>query len=362
MKIGIITHYDVHNHGAILQLNALTAILKQSGHQAQALQFEKNYDFLGVAMKSKYNIGIKSIPYYIRYTLKNGIARTLFNIRKRSLLERFKADNQLLGDYYSEAKDTDAVIIGSDEVFALHTGPTPVFFGHACPAEKVFAYAASFGPTTIEDIESLHCRQFVTSGLNGMCGLSVRDINSCDIAEQLLGHRPEIVADPVILYGYKDEIRTQQAPKLPPYMLVYAYDNNMNESSEVDCIKAYARTHKLKIVSAGFYHKWADYNINVSPTELLNYFHHAQCVVTDTFHGSVMSIITNRPLAVKIRGNGNKLRYLLSEYGLSGRELTAWDSLPEVLAKPIDYEAVNLEVVKRREKSMSYLTKMLSAN
>ena len=27
MKIGIITHYDVHNHGALLQLNALIRIL-----------------------------------------------------------------------------------------------------------------------------------------------------------------------------------------------------------------------------------------------------------------------------------------------------------------------------------------------
>ena len=28
MKYGIITHYDVHNHGALLQLNALKQILK----------------------------------------------------------------------------------------------------------------------------------------------------------------------------------------------------------------------------------------------------------------------------------------------------------------------------------------------
>ena len=28
MKYGIIMHYDVHNHGALLQLNALKQILK----------------------------------------------------------------------------------------------------------------------------------------------------------------------------------------------------------------------------------------------------------------------------------------------------------------------------------------------
>ena len=29
MKFGIITHYDVHNHGAILQMNALKKVLEQ---------------------------------------------------------------------------------------------------------------------------------------------------------------------------------------------------------------------------------------------------------------------------------------------------------------------------------------------
>jgi len=62
MNIGIITHYDVHNHGALLQLNALVSCLKRQGHNAKALQFDKNYDFLGHTFKSKYNISINSIP------------------------------------------------------------------------------------------------------------------------------------------------------------------------------------------------------------------------------------------------------------------------------------------------------------
>ena len=43
MKFGIITHYDVHNHGAILQLNALKEFLATRNIDAQALQFDKNY-------------------------------------------------------------------------------------------------------------------------------------------------------------------------------------------------------------------------------------------------------------------------------------------------------------------------------
>ena len=60
MKFGIVTHYDVHNHGAVLQLTALVKVLARKGIEAKALQFDKNYDFLGVALKSKYDIASRS--------------------------------------------------------------------------------------------------------------------------------------------------------------------------------------------------------------------------------------------------------------------------------------------------------------
>ena len=135
MRIGIITHYDVHNHGALLQLNALIKILSKQGIQAQALQYDKNYDFLGVKLKNKYNISVKSIFFYLNYIRKEGIKKTLFNIKKKRLLDSFKKENNLIGEYYSQTNNVDAIIIGSDEVFALHTGPTPILFGHASPCK-----------------------------------------------------------------------------------------------------------------------------------------------------------------------------------------------------------------------------------
>lgn len=358
MQFGIITHYDVHNHGAILQLTGLIKVLSQKGIKAQALRFDKNYDFLGVALKSKYDISLKSAGFYIKFLFKEGIGRTLYNVKKRKTLNDFKTKNNLIGSYYSESDDLDAVIIGSDEVFALHTGPTPIFFGHAAPADCVFSYAASFGPTTYEDISLKHCIEFVKGGLTSMIGISVRDKNSRDIVRQLTGISPTLVCDPVILYGYKKEIEQLQKPKLPPYLLVYAYDNRMNDCSEVEKIKEFAHRHNLKIVSPGFYHSWCDYNINVDPVSLLAYFKHAQCIVTDTFHGSVMSIITHGQFAVKTRDNGNKLINLLEEYGLTSR-ITTLSDLDLKFKEPIDFDAVENEVCRRRGESMNFLDKMI---
>lgn len=359
MKIGIITHYDVHNHGAILQLNGLASFLRELGHEAFALQFDKNYDFLGIGLKSKYDISFKSIPIYLKYAKEKGLRRTLFNIKKRSLLNAFKSDNSLIGPYYTEAGELDAVIVGSDEVFALHTGPTPVFYGHAAPSKHVISYAGSFGPTTIKDIDSLHCREFVASGLSRMSSLSVRDINSRDIVKELIGYEPEVVVDPVILYGYKKEIESFARPISERYMVIYAYDEHMNDPEEISAIKQLANKMHLKIVSPGFYHSWADINVNVSPIGLLQYVRYADLVVTDTFHGSVTSIICNTPFASKVRGNGNKLCNLLSEYNLENRIVSSPDELEKVVNTAIDYEEVNSIIEQRREKSSQFLKSAL---
>lgn len=359
MKIGIITHYDVHNHGALLQLNALIKVLKDKGIEACALQFDKNYDFMGVGLKAKYDISIKSVGIYARYLCEKGIRRTLFNICKGRILKAFRHQEGLVGEYYSEAKDIDATIIGSDEVFALHTGPTPVFFGYACPGKKVFAYAGSFGPTNFDDIVAHHCLTFVSSGLNVMTGISVRDKNSQEIVARLLGRSPALVCDPVLLYGYERERKAFGPLNLPRYLLVYAYDNNMNACAEVAEIKLYARKRGLKIISAGFYHKWCDRNINVDPVELLNYFVNAACIVTDTFHGSVMSILAEGNFAVRTRNNSNKLHNLLSEYNLTNRIISKAQPMEQILSEKIDYCRVHAELIRRREESMAYLDSMI---
>lgn len=360
MRYGIITHYDVHNHGAVLQLNAICKVLRQEFNiEATALQFDKNYDFLGHEMKAKYEISIKSVAIYLRFLQKRGWKSLLFNIKKRRVLAFFKVEHKLVGDYYTECGELDGVIVGSDEVFALHTGPTPVFFGHALPSKKVFAYAGCFGPTTIDEVERLHCRDLVSSGLRAMVGLAMRDQNSVNMARELTGREVDLVCDPVILYGYEKELEKHEPVTLPPYLLVYAYDMNMNKPEEIEKIKSFACDKGLKIVSPGFYHSWVDYNINVDPIEVLRYFKYADCVVTDTFHGSVMSIITGKEIAVRVRENTNKLLNLLEEYGLDDRVVGDDWNLDRVFSKKINSEAVKAEVLRRREESKAYLCKMV---
>ena len=114
------------------------------------------------------------------------------------------------------------------------------------------------------------------------------------------------------------------------------------------------------MVSPGFFHKWVDKNVNCDPIELLNWFQHAECVVTDTFHGCVMSIITGREMAVKLRDNANKLYNLMIEYEITDRVLGDSMQLENVFTKKVNWAATNKQVKARRASSLEYLKQMIA--
>ena len=242
-KAGIITHYDVHNHGAHLQLYALIQRLKECGYNAKALRFQKNYDFMGGASaRNKYNISIKSVPVYVKYLIKNGVDRTIYNYNKRKTLARFRKQHNLVGGYYSEAKDLDVVVIGSDEIFSIEAGPNPWYYGIGIPCQKEVSYAASFGPTTIEMIEAHNVGAMVEGGLKNLRHIAVRDENSAFIVEHYTGSKPNIVCDPVLLYDFPEQINPASFSNFKKtlkekYCIVYSYDYNMNDDETVLYIK-----------------------------------------------------------------------------------------------------------------------------
>lgn len=361
MKYGIITHYNVHNHGASLQLNALIKVLKRDfSIDAQALQFETNYDFADKSVRDKHKISLKSVGYFFGYIKERGLKIFLFNIKKRKLFRIFNEREKLIGPKVKYSPHLDGIIVGSDEVFSLFAGPTPEFFGYKLPSNKVFSYAGCFGPTTIEDVRKVHCEKFVADGLNSMVGLSMRDQNSIAVAKEFTGREATLVCDPVILYGYEEELFNFTNPQLPKYLLVYAYESRLNEPKEYQAILDYAHKNEMIVVCPGFYHSWADKNINTDPVELLRYFKFAECVVTDTFHGCVMSLISRTDMAVIIRDNANKLVNLLEEYELLDRQLNESMKLDDIFAMKIDWKKTNLQITQRRKASMDYLKEMIA--
>lgn len=365
MKTGIITHYNVHNHGAHLQLYALVQQLKALGYDAQALQYAKNYDFIGgPKAAAKYNISLKSIPIYAKYLFSNGFFRTLYNYKKRKQLASFRKNHNLVGEYYSQAENLDAVVIGSDEIFSIEAGPNPWYYGIGIPCKKQISYAASFGPTTVDMIEQHNMAPLISAGISNLSCVSVRDQNSYDIVKRYTNRDATIVCDPVLLCDFSEQINETQMTEFKrrvkeKYCIVYSYDYNMNDEATVTAIRAYAKKHNLKVYSVAYFHKWCDRNIQLDPLDVFQWFAGAEMVFTDTFHGSVISLATSSQFVSQIRGNSNKLSFLLEQYGVSERKVNDFSEIERLAKTPIDYSVVNTTIQRIRAESLFYLRNAL---
>lgn len=359
MKIGILTHYGVHNHGALLQAYALRTVLTELGHEVCFLRFARSYEYMAQGQASKYRLSWRSIPVYLDFLRQRGLGSVLYNMRKKRTLAAFRAAHFPMAEL-AQAADCDAVIIGSDEVFSLEVGFTPCMYGIGLDCPRVLSYAASFGPTRLADVQARGRGDDIAAGLRGLTQVSVRDENSAQIVEALTGSRPALVCDPVILYGYAQEQCAQQVPAREPYILVYAYDTRMNDAREVAPIREFAAAQGLPLYSVGFYHAWCDKCIDVSPLELLGWVRGARYVLTDTFHGSVLSLICQTPMLVKLRDNANKLACLLAQYGLSGRITQDFHDLAAIAAQPVDWTQAEATLKAQRAQSRQYLLDALA--
>ena len=359
MRIGILTNHTVHNHGAVLQLYALEKVLEQKGCSACALNYKRNYDFLETNLTDKYELSFRSIPYYFSFLKERGLGSVVYNYKKRKLLSRFKREKEMVGEYYSRAKSLDAVFVGSDEVFSIDVGMPPCMYGHGVPSEHIFSYGASFGSTGKKQIENRHVQALIESGIRQFEMVSVRDQNSLKLVRSFGRDDAALVCDPVILYGYQAEKAKMRRPVEEKYVLCYSYDKNMNRPEEQQAIRAIAARMGAKVYSVGFYHKWCDRSVNVDPIELLGYVLYAELVVTDTFHGSVMSIITNTPFCAMARGNSNKLENLLDEYGLSGRLVQQIEEIQSLSEKEINWIKVNKSIEERKTIGITFIESCL---
>ncbi|MEL0584275.1 MAG: polysaccharide pyruvyl transferase family protein [Candidatus Thiodiazotropha sp. (ex. Lucinoma kazani)] len=149
-------------------------------------------------------------------------------------------------------------------------------------------------------------------------------------------------------------------------MLTGPNTNRLDSEDKINSIKIYARSKGLKIISVGFYHEWCDYNLVLTPFELLSLFKNADSVVTDTFHGTIFSIISRKPFVSLLRyenkmgSNSNKLNFLLSQLGLETRIYNYTEDLDIQLNERIQYDKVDDCLEMLRETSMQYICDALS--
>lgn len=352
MKVAILSMQEIKNYGSFLQAFALKSTIGNLGHEVKFLPVKPGVQLPGNKSNlSKWNI-IKrfiGLDFYkrIKYSYK---FHNRFNKEFHPLLDIRGGKDQRF----------DIAVIGSDEVFNClqksWLGFSLQLFGVGLNASKVITYAGSFGATTSQKLKEFNVHEDVAAALNKLSAISVRDQNSLSTINELTGREACLNVDPVFIYDYKEHVPSDVP--YDNYILIYSYPNRLKDKHIVDKIKKFAREKGLKLISVGHYFPWCDKTITPNPFEVLSLFKKAEYIITDTFHGSVISIKYNKKFCTVIRQmNNNKLQYLLKQFGLEDRIWNDEISLEDSIDNEIDYVRVNKLIDKEIHNSLSYLKK-----
>ncbi len=353
MKVGILSMQQIVNYGSFLQSHALKSIIERLGHEVEFI------DIVPGEQLPQYRL---NRFHKLRLLLNRIMVRKPYQQLKYTyrLHKRFKTEflRELGADKQNAQVHFDVVIIGSDEVFNIAQktwfGFSPQLFGAELNTDKVITYAACFGATTIDIIGELGLKDRLAGLLRNINSISVRDQNSKDVITELTGSIPFLHVDPVLAYDFKDEIKPIESRV--PYMLIYTYPGRMNDENEIKAIRSYAKNNGLRIISNANYFDWVDEVITPHPFEVLSYFINASCVVTDTFHGSVMSIKFNKRFLTIVRNsNCNKLSGLLSQFELNDRIVSDMSEFDDKMESEINYSTVNEIISREQLNSINYL-------
>lgn len=359
MRIAILSMQRIVNFGSVLQAWSLRQMVQEvTGVSADFLDIEdtpvlvSNGEVLAAA-------DYRAPACYSQHILQKGKRRiiTMLSSYNKKQIRRFM-QKELRLEVACSQRTYDHVIVGSDEVFNHAEGIRLQLHGAVKQASKVTAYAASCGSARAEDVKPEDV-QTVRIAMNRFSAISVRDAGTALYARYFYDGQIHRHMDPVLMGC----LHARKARKvwLKKYLLVYAYGQRIRTTEEIEAIRVFAKKKGLKIVAMGGSQFWCDLYIPASPMRMLDWFAHADYVVTDTFHGTIFSVINQKKFAAIVRpSNENKLTSLLEDLSLAHRKLTNSKMLESVLEQSVDYDAVNAILARERVRARAYLKEHLT--
>jgi len=373
-QVGIMSMQRIRNYGSSLQAYALKRTIESLGEGAEVsfLDYQPGPTLVPDAVHSS-KLGRSLAKLWEYNDVDAGVVdRIRFFNHKRAYAAKYFPMLGIGEDPGAEF-DLDVQVIGSDEVFNCFQSNTDVgysrdLFGRHPRAPKVISYAGSFGNATLERINAAGLRADIEEDLAGLAAVSVRDRNSADIVGAICGKTPEVHVDPVIVYDWAHLEHRIPLERLVDdrYMIVYGYSGRLDQS-ENDLIRRHAREIGVQVICIGGVQACGDRFVDCDPFELFAYFRDAEAVITDTFHGTIFSLINHVPFGTIVRptrgesyGNEEKLGFLLDTFGVMSRRLCDVADIARVLDIPIDADLVDSTIRHERSRSLAYLSREIS--
>lgn len=355
-KVGIVTLVGNFNHGNRLQNFALQEAIKELGFDVDTLRISQN--------ESKIKKLVKKIIEYSSFFIKKNAK--INSINRTQKIDRFTREYIKQSHYtipINESSNIDKeysyFIVGSDQVWNPNYNPDDNYFLDFTHKKKI-SYAASLGVSSLED----DYKKKIINLLSSFDFISVREESARVLLQNCLKQKVEHVIDPTLLLSkekWENIISEKHVSNTNGnYILLYFLGSIDNEVKEK--IKLLSLKHNYKIIDIMDDKNKENYVID--PFEFLAFIKGSSLIFTDSFHGTVFSIILNRPFVVCERclgkdGNMNtRIDSLLETFNLKDRTFnnqTIKDTWTE-----IDFAIPNKTLYEKREQSKLFLETSLS--
>ena len=321
--------YTTHNFGAVMVGYAVEQAMKKLGYRPSTINFIPKSELFSVTGNNPFELFRK------RFMNLTGVVTSKEELSKY-INDRF-----------------NILCIGSDQIVRGGWSHDFAYYLDWVHGRKtLLSYAASFGTASLD----MDRRQkvYAKKCLDRFDAFSVREYSGTDIMKREFGMDVPVVCDPTMLLSsedYQPIIDAEASVTLPEeYIACYFLDE------KVDKLKELAKYYP---VIDAYKDENSDYR---SVGDWLNIIKNAKYVVTDSFHGSVFSIIYRKQFIVlptQNRGN-ERIETLMKHLG-QNRFVTGEESMTlNIFSRYIDYARSERLLEARRADGFSYLKKALA--
>ncbi len=355
MKTGILTFHNPANYGAAFQAYALwKTVSEMPGQMAEIIDYE-NPQISAEAQLRK-----MAADRSVKGLVKKVIAYPYMR-RKQALFQAFlraqgcvSQTRYVRDSLHESAGGYDTVVFGSDQVWNLDlTGQDWNYFGAFSKDTRKVAYAASVGSC---DLSARLDR--VKPYLESFAAISCREQLDQRMLEEKIGIAAEHVLDPTFLLPAESWRSLEKPIKVPEaYILLYLISP---QESDFGYARELSEQTGLPILYVNYSYRRARGVRNlgaVSPENFLYLLDHARYMVTNSFHGTALSINLQTDFYCQLpsrKGRGNaRAQEVLERLGLTDRCL--YDD-SKIAPRPVEnWEQAHKQLALERQASKQYL-------
>lgn len=385
MKTATATWITYNNYGTLLQAYALQKAIEKLGHENVILsdnEILKEFRASRVNTPKVKRVVPAESPTGRLERLAADPGRILRSLLCRRDPERYGSpyeDSQkACGEFRKEAlkircdvagatlpglnEDYDAFVCGSDQVWSVFDNNFNPYYYLDFVQKRKIAYAPSLGTDQITPEKAEKLRQLLAD----FSAVSVRESVSAKQLSEITGRQVQWVADPTLLHDreFWSEFTSELPQRKKKYLLCYFLEHR---AWYISYARKLARKLGLKLllIPSRWDHLQHSFvaDFPVGPREFAALFRDASYVLTDSYHGSIFSLLFEKDFQylqrfAKDDPNSQNIRVesLFKYLSLENRIVTE-NKEAEPLRVP--YDSVRIKLAEFREESENYLKRGL---